>query len=125
MILLVWSHQITSEFFKKYQNLMSTQDELNLNFLKNSRVQINFKLNEKSRMITYLIITYRKNLTVDQLPEVRVYVCFVECLENFGKCTGECKKQHSNKFSKFLKIFGDLWKSLEIFRKKLENVAKC
>ena len=125
MILLVWSHQITNEFFKKYQNLMSTQDKLNLNFLKNSRVQINLKLNEKSRMITYLIIAYRKNLRVDQLPEVRVHVCFVECLENFGKCTGECKKQHFNKFSKFLKIFGDLWKSLEIFGKKLENVAKC
>ena len=44
-----------SEFFKKYQNL---------NFLKNSRVQINFKLNEKRRTITYLI-TYMKNLTVD------------------------------------------------------------
>ena len=42
-----------SEFFKKYQNLTSPQGELNLNFLKNSRVQINFKLNEESRMITY------------------------------------------------------------------------
>ena len=43
----------TSEFFKKYQNLTSPQGELNLNFLKKSRVQINFKLNEKRRMITY------------------------------------------------------------------------
>ena len=38
------------EFFKKYQNLTSPQGELNLNFLKNPRVQINFKLNEESRM---------------------------------------------------------------------------
>ena len=45
-----------SEFFKKYQNLMSPQGELNLNFLKKSRLQlINFKLNEKSRMITNYI----------------------------------------------------------------------
>ena len=42
-----------SEFFKKYQNLTSPQGELNLNFLKKSQVQINFKLNKKSRMITY------------------------------------------------------------------------
>ena len=42
-----------SEFFKKDQNLTSPQGELNLNFLENSRVQINFKLNEESRMITY------------------------------------------------------------------------
>ena len=39
--------------FQKYQNLMSPQGELNLNFFKKSRVQINFKLNEKSCMITY------------------------------------------------------------------------
>ena len=32
---------------------MSPQGELNLNFLKTSRVQINFKLNEKSHMIIY------------------------------------------------------------------------
>ena len=44
----------TSEFFKKYQNVTSPQGKLlNLNFLKNSQVQINFKLNEKSCMITY------------------------------------------------------------------------
>ena len=42
-----------SQFFKKHQNLIHLQGELNLNFLKKSRVQINFKLNEKSRMITY------------------------------------------------------------------------
>ena len=41
------------EFFRKYQNLTSLQGELNLNFLKKSRVQINFKLNEKSCVITY------------------------------------------------------------------------
>ena len=35
-----------------------------------------------------------------------------------GKSTGECKNHHSNKFSKFLKIFGNLRKSSEI-------VAKC
>ena len=44
----------TSEFFKKYQDLTSPQGELNLNFLKKSRLQINFKLNEISRMITYM-----------------------------------------------------------------------
>ena len=43
----------TSEFFQKYHNLMRPQGELNFNFLKNSPVQINFKLNEKSRTITY------------------------------------------------------------------------
>ena len=42
-----------NEFFKKYQNSTSPQGKLNLNFLKKSRVQINFKLNGKSRMITY------------------------------------------------------------------------
>ena len=42
-----------SEFFKKFQNLTSRHGELNLNFLKKSCVQISFKLNEKSRMITY------------------------------------------------------------------------
>ena len=47
------NHTTLSEFFKKYQNLTSPQGELNLNFLKKSRVQINVKLNEKSRMITY------------------------------------------------------------------------
>ena len=41
----------TSAVFKKYQNLMFPKGELNLNLLKNSQVQINFKLNEKSRMI--------------------------------------------------------------------------
>ena len=49
----IWNFICTSDFFKKYQNLTSPQGELNLNFLKKSRVQINFKLNEKSRMITY------------------------------------------------------------------------
>ena len=32
--------------------------------------------------------------------------------------TGECKNKHSNKFPKFLKIFGNL-------RKSLEKIAKC
>ena len=74
----------TSEFFKKYQNLTSPQGELNLNFLKNSRVQINFQLKDK-KSYDYLLITYMKSLTVDQLPEVRVRVSFVECLEILWK----------------------------------------
>ena len=41
----------TSAVFKKYQNLTFPKGELNLNLLKNSQVQINFKLNEKSHMI--------------------------------------------------------------------------
>ena len=45
-------------------------------------------------------------------------------LENFGKCTGECKNKLSNKFPKFLKFFGNFRKSSEIFE-KLENVTKC
>ena len=74
----------TSEFFKKYQNLTRPQGELNLNFLKNSPVQINFQLKDK-KSYDYLLITYMKSLTVDQLPEVRVRVSFVECLEILWK----------------------------------------
>ena len=80
----------TSEFFKikRYQSFTSPQGELNLNSLKNSLVKINFKLNAKSRItyylliiLDYLLVTYIKNLTVDQLPEIKVRVSFVECLE--------------------------------------------
>ena len=38
--------------FQKYQNCVSTYGECNLSFLQITREQINFKLNEKSRMIT-------------------------------------------------------------------------
>ena len=43
---------------------------------------------------------------------------FRNYLENLGKSTGKCKNKHSDKFPKFLKIFGNL-------RKKSENVARC
>ena len=75
----------TSEFFKKYQNLTSPQGELNLNFLKKSRVQVNLKLNEKKSYDYLFKITYMKKLTVNRLPEVRVPVSFVECLEILWK----------------------------------------
>ena len=73
------------EFFKKHQNLTSPQGELNLNFLKKSRVQVNLKLNEKKSYDYLFKITYMKKLTVDQLLEVRVPVSFVECLEILWK----------------------------------------
>ena len=38
-------------------------------------------------------------------------------MENLGKSTGECKNQHSNKFPKFLKVFGNLRKSSDVFGK--------
>ena len=42
---------------------------------------------------------------------------FRNSLENLGKSTGECKNKHSEKFQKFLKIFGSLRKSSEVFEK--------
>ena len=42
----------TSEFFKKLK-LHEPPRRVQFRFLKNSQVQINFKLNEKNRMITY------------------------------------------------------------------------
>ena len=45
---------------------------------------------------------------------------FGNSLENLGNRTGEYKNQHSNKFSKFLKIFENLRKSSE----KLRNCRK-
>ena len=69
---------------------------------------------------------------VDQLPEVRVYVSFVECLEILWKTQEKAlesaENKHSNKFPKFLKIFRNLWKSSEIsgsLQKKSANVTKC
>ena len=50
---------------------------------------------------------------------------FGNSLDNVGKSSGECKNKHSDKFPKYLKIFGNLLKSSEIFGKKSENVAKC
>ena len=38
---------------------------------------------------------------------------FGNSLENLGKSTREYKNKHSDKFPKFLKIFGNLWKSSE------------
>ena len=42
---------------------------------------------------------------------------FGNSLENLGKSTGECKNKHFDNFPKFLKIFGNLRKSWEIFGK--------
>ena len=53
---------------------------------------------------------------------------FGNSLENLGKSTGECKKKHSDKFPKFVNIFGNLFKSSEIFgslQKSLEKIGEC
>ena len=53
---------------------------------------------------------------------------FGNSLENLGKSTGECKKKHSDKFPKFVNIFGNLFKSSEIFgslQKSLEKIREC
>ena len=62
-----------SEFFKKYQNLTSLQGE--------KITSANYFQIEQEKSYDYLLITYIKKLMVDQLPEVRVRVSFVECLE--------------------------------------------
>ena len=46
---------------------MSQHIELNLSFLKKSRMQINFKLNRKSREYDYLLITHMKKLNSQSL----------------------------------------------------------
>ena len=46
---------------------------------------------------------------------------FGNSLENLAKSTGDCKTQHSNKFPKFFKIFGNLRKILEIVPKGLKR----
>ena len=48
-----WVFQKVSKFNEPVEG------ELNLNFLKKSWVQINFKLNEKKHMITYLEILWK------------------------------------------------------------------
>ena len=62
-----------SEFFKKYQNLTSLQGE--------KITSANYFQIEQEKSYDYLLITYIKKLMVDRLPEVRVRVSFVECLE--------------------------------------------
>ena len=109
-----------SWFFKTYQNLTSPQGELNLKFLKKLRVQINFKLNVKSRMITYILImsymTKINDRSVTGSKGIRLFCfrMFRNSLENLGKALESAKNKHSDKFLKFLKIFGNLWKSSEI-----------
>ena len=48
----IWNLICTSEFFKKLK-LHEPLRRVQFRFLKNSQVQINSKLNEKNRMITY------------------------------------------------------------------------
>ena len=58
---------------------------------------------------------------VNQLPEegfMSPLLNVWKFVANLGKSTGECKNKHSNKFSKFLKIFGNLRRSSEKIEKR-------
>ena len=77
-------------------------------------------------MITYILITYMKKIndrSVTGSKGIRLFCfrMFRNSLENLGKALESAKNKHSDKFLKFLKIFGNLWKSSE----KSEKVAKC
>ena len=67
-----------------------------------------------------------KKSTVDQLPEVRIRVSFVECLEILW--ITEEKPPESTKTNIPTSFFGNLRKSSEIFgknRKSSEKTGKC
>ena len=104
--------RVQFEIFKKYQN----SGELNLNFLKNSRVQINLKL---SRKVVWLLITYMKKFNGRPVTGSKgsCILCwmFGNSPENLGKSTGECQKpRFFENLWKSSDVFGNLWKNSEI-----------